>query len=922
MSAPTQLLETLRSAQLDHHYASFCYHGITQLDALARLSMQDYSMLGVNSMDDRKRLFQLIQTLKSENPHYQDSLSNSLNMMDNNRQNSSNSGSFLPRYQSSNASPNTSQNYSPHSGKYMDSSVPSHLQGLNMSKDINMTTSPTQHHKQFNKLKMGALSNSRSNTPQRSLTSSKNNLFDDYNYNNDMDSPNANGNLNNNMNIYSKTIHGGSVNSSNNSINNNGNGSSSGFGTMNSRIKKATPLPATIAKKNAQPLLNAYGLPISSGNATLSRGNKSSVDLTDKIRVCVRKRPLNKNELRRGESDITELAGKRTLVINEQKTKVDLTRYIERHAFTFDDVFDSNITNEEVYKRTAAPLVDYIFTGGKATCFAYGQTGSGKTYTMLNEKNGLYVLAASDIFSMLNQPEYVNIIPHVSFYEIYQGQLYDLLNARKKLFAREDGKQQVCIAGLTEYECFSVDDLMKIFGHGNNVRSTGATGANADSSRSHAILQICLKDKSKKMSVFGKFSFIDLAGSERGADRGDADRQTRMEGSEINKSLLALKECIRALDQVSKHTPFRQSKLTQVLKDSFIGNSKTCMIATVSPNSGSCEHTLNTLRYADRVKELKRENYEDEDEEIMDNFESQGDDESDFGTSHNDYLADDFIKVDQPSNLFDEELPSTIDEDLLLDQEFPSEKLDYSSPDLSEDDYMATNNIKKSASNSDDKRRKLQNKGLSSQSRSNNSSYITPESSNTRLPNLGLLNNESNIMSSTPNLSNSSNNNSSTTKKNISKSNSINSINNINSSNTIGTTNSVTLNRYHHQHSKSSIPTSSIPTPSSANSSKIPYKIAPLTSSMEVLDLSKEISNEEFIRLHRKHVRDITELNRADGKLLTNYTLQMSQFNTSQDKNTFKNYLLELKPIIEQKLQSINEIRAIIQQALDSQQLY
>ncbi|KAG4105208.1 kinesin-domain-containing protein [Neocallimastix lanati (nom. inval.)] len=908
MSAPTQLLETLRSAQLDHHYASFCYHGITQLDALTRLSMQDYSMLGVNSMDDRKRLFQLIQTLKSENSHYQDSLSNSLNMMDNNRQNTSNSGSFLPRYQPSNSPPSSNQNYSPHSGKYMDPTTPTHLQGLNMSKDINMTSSPTQHYKQFSKVK-GSLSNSRSNTPQRSLSGSKNNLFDDY----DIDNSNMNGNLNGNMNMYSKSLHGGNNNPSNSSLNNNGNGSNSGFGTLNSRIKKATPLPITIAKKNAQPLLNAYGLPISAGGATLSRGNKNSnVDLTDKIRVCVRKRPLNKNELRRGESDITELAGKRTLVINEQKTKVDLTRYIERHAFTFDDVFDSNITNEDVYKRTAAPLVDYIFTGGKATCFAYGQTGSGKTYTMLNEKNGLYVLAASDIFSMLNHPEYVNIIPHVSFYEIYQGQLYDLLNARKKLFAREDGKQQVCIAGLTEYECFSVDDLMKIFGHGNNVRSTGATGANADSSRSHAILQICLKDKTKKMAVFGKFSFIDLAGSERGADRGDADRQTRMEGSEINKSLLALKECIRALDQVSKHTPFRQSKLTQVLKDSFIGNSKTCMIATVSPNSGSCEHTLNTLRYADRVKELKRENYEDEDEEIMDNFESQGDDESDFGTSHNDYLADDFIKVDQQSNLFDEELPSTIDEDLLLDQEFPTEKLDYSSPDLSDDDYMVTNNMKKSGSNSEDKRMKFQTKGLSNQSRSSNSSYITPENSNTRLPNLGILNNENNAI---PTLSNQNN------KKSISKNNSISSLNNVNTSNTIGTTNSVTLNRYQHQHSKSNISNSSIPTPSSANSSKLPYKVTPITSSMEVLDLSKEISNEEFIRLHRKHVRDITELNRADGKLLTNYTLQMSQFNSSQDKNAFRNYLLELKPIIEQKLQSINEIRAIIQQTLDSQGL-
>ena len=443
-------------------------------------------------------------------------------MMDNNnRQNTMNSNSFLPRYQNSSSSGST-QNYSPHSGKYMDTTnTPSHLQGLqNMTKD--MDSSPTQIHKQFSKNKSGSLSNSRSNTPQRSLTNSKTNLFDDYHYN-DMD------NNVNNFSIHSKTMHGGSNNSSNNSLNgsNNSLNGNNNFGTINSRIKKATPLPATIAKKNAQPLLNAYGIPISAGG-TLSRGGgKNSHDLTDKIRVCVRKRPLNKGELRRGESDITELAGKRTLVINEQKTKVDLTRYIERHAFTFDDVFDSHVTNEEVYKRTAAPLVDYIFTGGKATCFAYGQTGSGKTYTMLNEKNGLYVLAASDIFSMLNHPDYVNIIPHVSFYEIYQGQLYDLLNARKKLFAREDGKQQVCIAGLTEYECFSVDDLMKIFGHGNNVRSTGATGANADSSRSHAILQICLKDKSKKMSTFGKFSFIDLAGSERGADRGDADRQTR-----------------------------------------------------------------------------------------------------------------------------------------------------------------------------------------------------------------------------------------------------------------------------------------------------------------------------------------------------------------------------------------------------------
>jgi kinesin family member 2/24 len=102
-------------------------------------------------------------------------------------------------------------------------------------------------------------------------------------------------------------------------------------------------------------------------------------------------------------------------------------------------------------------------------------------------------------------------------------------------------------------------------------------------------------------------SFIDLAGSERGADTMNQNKQTKLDGAEINKSLLALKECIRALDLEKKHLPFRGSKLTQVLKDSFTGNSKTTMIANVSPANSCCEHTLNTLRYADRVKELKKD---------------------------------------------------------------------------------------------------------------------------------------------------------------------------------------------------------------------------------------------------------------------------------------------------------------------------
>lgn len=148
---------------------------------------------------------------------------------------------------------------------------------------------------------------------------------------------------------------------------------------------------------------------------------------------------------------------------------------------------------------------------------------------------------------------------------------------------------------------------METISNGLQSRTSGITGANADSSRSHAILQLQLKNARDHQKEYGKMSFIDLAGSERGADTIDQNKQTRLDGAEINKSLLALKECIRALDLEKKHTPFRGSKLTQVLKDSFTGDSKTTMIANVSPANSCCEHTLNTLRYADRVKELKKE---------------------------------------------------------------------------------------------------------------------------------------------------------------------------------------------------------------------------------------------------------------------------------------------------------------------------
>ncbi|XP_061872677.1 kinesin-like protein KIF2A isoform X1 [Colius striatus] len=331
-----------------------------------------------------------------------------------------------------------------------------------------------------------------------------------------------------------------------------------------------------------------------------------------RICVCVRKRPLNKKETLLKDLDVITIPSKDVVMVHEPKQKVDLTRYLENQTFRFDYAFDDTAPNEMVYRFTARPLVETIFERGMATCFAYGQTGSGKTHTMggdFSGKNqecskGIYALAARDVFLMLKKSNHkkLELQVYATFFEIYSGKVFDLLNRKTKLRVLEDGKQQVQVVGLQEQEVKCVEDVLKLIEIGNSCRTSGQTSANAHSSRSHAVFQIILRRKGK---LHGKFSLIDLAGNERGADTSSADRQTRLEGAEINKSLLALKECIRALGRNKPHTPFRASKLTQVLRDSFIGeNSRTCMIATISPGMASCENTLNTLRYANRVKEF------------------------------------------------------------------------------------------------------------------------------------------------------------------------------------------------------------------------------------------------------------------------------------------------------------------------------
>ncbi|NXG37700.1 KIF24 protein, partial [Dromaius novaehollandiae] len=542
------LYECLCEAELEKYYPHFAAFGLQKIDELAKVSMKDYSKLGVHNMNDRKRLFQLIRIIKI--------MQEEEDVADLNKQDFRTSG-LIVQPQATRSGPRRQLRFESFfeksDGAVKDSEPESYGSSDLIANEERDSLVEMLGHIQPHDSELIRITRRDLNTP--------------------------------------------------------------GICTKNK-------LDCTTVSDDIAPLLGDsetpiiqrithisgynYGLPHSCIRSSTSEKETPWTE-SEKIRVCVRKRPLGLREERRGEVNIITVKNKETLLLHEKKEAVDLTQYILQHVFYFDEVFGESCTNQDVYMKTAHPLIQHIFNGGNATCFAYGQTGAGKTYTMIgtHRNPGLYALAAKDIFRHLEAPQSrKDLLVLISFYEIYCGQLYDLLNGRKRLFAREDSKHVVQIVGLREVQVDSVDLLLEVILKGGKERSTGATGVNSDSSRSHAIIQIQIKDSANR--TFGRISFIDLAGSERAADARDSDRQTKMEGAEINQSLLALKECIRALDQEHAHTPFRQSKLTQVLKDSFIGNSKTCMIANVSPSHIATEHTLNTLRYADRVKELKK----------------------------------------------------------------------------------------------------------------------------------------------------------------------------------------------------------------------------------------------------------------------------------------------------------------------------
>ena len=331
-----------------------------------------------------------------------------------------------------------------------------------------------------------------------------------------------------------------------------------------------------------------------------------------KIFVCVRKRPIFPKELMEGEIDCVSAINP-NVYIYDCKIKIDgYTKYIDVNEFNFDNAFNENDNTYLLYKCSIQPSLDILLRGGVVTCFAYGQTGSGKTYTM----KGIQDIAINNIFQIfydLGRKMGKKFTFYISFYELYLGLLYDLLNNRNKVMALEDKNQKVQIYGLTEKLVESPNEMKSIIDFANNVRTTHNTVTNETSSRSHAVCNFIIKIENQNTEKeYAKLSLVDLAGSERATETQSNDKNRLAEGADINKSLLALKECIRALDarktkgNSEQHVPFRNSKLTLVLRDSFLGKADLCkiiMISCISPSNHSANHTINTLRYSMRLKE-------------------------------------------------------------------------------------------------------------------------------------------------------------------------------------------------------------------------------------------------------------------------------------------------------------------------------
>ncbi|KAI9315739.1 hypothetical protein BX666DRAFT_2106249 [Dichotomocladium elegans] len=346
------------------------------------------------------------------------------------------------------------------------------------------------------------------------------------------------------------------------------------------------------------------------------------------VRVALRVRPLTQKEQL---SNCTECL---SYIPNEPQILIGTDK-----SFTYDYVFDTKTDQNNVYETAAAPLVQKLMDGFNATILAYGQTGSGKTYSMgtglensgSSQHAGIVPRCISELFEKLDaraerEPGYSFEI-YVSFLELYNEELVDLLNPtsttqkRKstngtitgttEVTIREDTAGNIYWSGVKEERCFSPEELLGLLAKGSLCRTTASTDMNAVSSRSHAIFSVILRqqepDGDRTKSLTSKFHFVDLAGSER-LKRTNAQGDRAREGIAINAGLLALGNVISALGDETRrptHVPYRDSKLTRLLQDSLGGNSQTLMLACVSPADINFMETLNTLKYANRARNIK-----------------------------------------------------------------------------------------------------------------------------------------------------------------------------------------------------------------------------------------------------------------------------------------------------------------------------
>ncbi|XP_064484970.1 kinesin-like protein KIF13A isoform X2 [Ornithodoros turicata] len=346
---------------------------------------------------------------------------------------------------------------------------------------------------------------------------------------------------------------------------------------------------------------------------------------TDKIKVAVRVRPMNRREVDLGAQCVVEMKEGQTVLCNACKTegrKHPKTFAFDHCFWSFKEEDAHYASQQKVYECLGTDILDNAFQGYNACIFAYGQTGSGKSYTMMGSQDnkGIIPRLCDSLFERIAQSTdpSVSYKVEVSYMEIYNEKVHDLLDPRggkQHLKVREHNILGPYVDGLSTLAVSSYEEINNLMTEGNKSRTVAATNMNSESSRSHAVFNIILTcsvtDLQSGVSgeKVSKMSLVDLAGSERAVKTGAIGERLK-EGSNINKSLTTLGLVISKLaDQSSgkakdSFVPYRDSVLTWLLRDNLGGNSRTVMVAAISPAADNYEETLSTLRYADRAKRI------------------------------------------------------------------------------------------------------------------------------------------------------------------------------------------------------------------------------------------------------------------------------------------------------------------------------